>query len=256
MVPITIAMTATTTTAALRKGSIGGGRVAMSTKRSSPTNGASTMELSIALSTLNEDTMAEACALLLNDSDDQSYIRLESILTKCQESHKIIQEHSLNVTVASASASASRSAVVLPHGSTAKALLPSVRRAGLSVSAVATRPLVKHTAMPPPRQMRTGTDRRARPPLVQQGSDSSLASGDSATVLPKKPRLENAAPPPEALSFLQALNAQKDKDSLSPTKSQKILLKPKPIPMQGMVALQQQQQQQQQLQLPKRSSRR
>ena len=76
------------------------------------------MELTVALSTLNKETMAEACALLLNDSNDQSYICLESILTKCQKAHKIIQEHSLNVTVASASVSGS-----MTRG-TARALLP------------------------------------------------------------------------------------------------------------------------------------
>jgi hypothetical protein len=210
------------------------------------------MELTVALSTLNEETMTEACALLLNDSDDQSYIRLESILTKCQEAHTIIQEHSLNVTVPSVSASGS-----MTRG-TARALLPPARRTGLSVSAGTIRPPVKLTGMPPPRQMRTGTDRRARPLLVQQGSDSSLASGDSTTLLHKKPRLENAAPPPEALSFLQALNSQKEKNSLSPTNSLRIQPKTKsismsmPMPMRGMVPSQQQQQQQQ----PKRSSRR
>ena len=242
------------TTTALRKGSIGGGRVALNVKRSSPTNGASTMELTVALSTLNEETMTEACALLLNDSDDQSYIRLESILTKCQEAHTIIQEHSLNVTVASVSSSVSASGS-MTRG-TARALLPPARRTGLSLSAGTIRPPVKLTGMPPPRQMRTGTDRRTRPPLVQQGSDSSLTSGESTTLLHKKPRLENAAPPPEALSFLQALNSQKEKNSLSPTNTQRIQPKPKsismsmPMPMRGMVASQQQQQQ------PKRSSRR
>ena len=65
------------------------------------------MELTVALSMFNEETMAEACALLLNNSDDQSYICLESILTKCQKAHEIIQELSLDVTVAFASVSGS-----------------------------------------------------------------------------------------------------------------------------------------------------
>jgi hypothetical protein len=180
-----------------RRGSLlAAGKIA--TKRSSPTAGSA--DLKAALATLNEDTMAEACALLLTDTEDEQHQhqhQLRAILAKCQEAHAIIQEHSTQTT-----------ATALP-------LLPLTR----GPAAPGVRQNAAAAMQPPRRTAKAGPDRRAAPPklLVRQGSDSSLASGGSAASSHKKPRLEQAGPPPEALSFLQALNARKDKDRTSPT---------------------------------------
>jgi hypothetical protein len=183
---------------------LAGGKIAM--KRSSPTSGSS--DLKAALATLNEDTMAEACALLMTDIEDDHH-KLMAILAKCQEANAIIQEHAIQI--------AAMPLFPLTRGSTPTAA-PSVRQNTTTAT----------TMMHPPRRtmMKAGTDRRAAAAaaaapvklLVRQESDSSITSaGSAASSHPKKPRLEKSAPPPEALSFLQALNPQKDKDLTTPT---------------------------------------
>ena len=232
---------------------VGGGAVGgrqqlqVAMKRSSPTSSinninnsninhsaaaADNFQLKQAMSIFNEDTMTEACALLLqddndhdHDNQDDNYNKLVAILGKCQQAYSIIQPH---VTTSTTTTHPSMMPFLMlqssKHDDTSSSVQP------------APAPLLplRRTQM----MMRTGTDRRtmaiAHPTPVthRQESDEQMMMMDNTTTtttsssfIQKKPRLGLPAvvmdksfnPPPEALSFLQALNSQTTTTKMAPT---------------------------------------
>lgn len=219
-------------------------------KRSSPTNGT---DLSVALQTFNEDTMVQACSLLLSERDYQEGAvdgesdcdALVSIFVKCKDAARIVEQQATFVPMK------------LPplHQTapppTSTTITPSARAAA---SAVRTLKAQGHlNSMNPPKRMslaqlaRTGARVKAsivppqRPLMKREPSDSSLTSMNSASSRSsaKKARVQSVVggitaeirsasvpPPPEALSFLQALNNQqtKEEDEIpSPTEESRAL---------------------------------
>lgn len=205
-------------------------------KRSSPTNGT---DLSLALQTFNEDTMVQACSLLLSERDYQEgavegesdYDALVTIFLKCKDASRIVEQQAAFMPMK------------LPplHQTapppTSATITPSARAAA---SAVRTLKAQGHlNSMNPPKRMslaqlaRTGTRVKTnlvpppRPLMKREPSDSSLTSMNSTSSRSsaKKARVQTVVggitaeiksasvpPPPEALSFLQALNNQQTKD--------------------------------------------
>lgn len=211
-------------------------------KRSSPTGSS---DLSLSLQTLDEDTMTQACSLLLSERDYQDdsgegpsdYDKLVTIFVKCRDAAISIERQ----------VSAMPSGMpALPIPSSASATTPSARLAAKKKAQS-----VLNT-MSPPRRMSLAQLARAgpgpagvgrgklapvggklapasRPTLKRETSDSSIASvasvasvgSTSSRPAAKKQRTQSThnqtfeqggrkatAPPPEALNFLQALNSQ------------------------------------------------
>jgi hypothetical protein len=218
-------------------------------KRNSPTNGT---DLSVALQTFNEETMVQACSLLLSERDYQEdaveeesdYAALVSIFVKCKDAARIVEQQATFLPMK------------LPPlyqsapPPTPAAITPSARAAA---SAARTLKAQGHlNSMNPPRRMslaqmaRTGARAKGtlvphqKPVMKRVPSDSSLTSMNSASSRSsaKKSRVqpvvgvtaaaiksESAVPPPEALQLLQALNnqqaKQEDDEIPSPTEESK-----------------------------------
>jgi hypothetical protein len=218
-----------------RSGSVSAPRLAM--KRNSPTSG---NDLSVAIQTLDEDTMIQACSLLLSERDYQDdvveeesdYSKLITLFVKCNDAGRVVERHAAQHAP---SGLPSLNASIPPP--TSATMTPSARAAAAAARSVKVQGQLN--SMKPPRRMpmaqmsRPGPGVAAsrmkgapsaplRPTLKRVPSDSSLASITSTSSnrsAAKKTRLltgaalpdtnsKGTAPPPEALNFLQALNNQ------------------------------------------------
>jgi hypothetical protein len=217
-----------------RGGIASGPRLAM--KQNSPTSG---NDLSAAIQTLDEDTMLQACSLLLSERDYQDdvveeesdYSKLIALFVKCNDAARVVERHAAQHTPSglpslNASIPPPTSATITPSARAAAAAARPVKAQGhlnsmnpprrMSAMAPMARPGVAAS------RMKGAPSANQRPTLKRVPSDSSLASITSTSSnrsAAKKARLlpgtalpdtnnKGTAPPPEALNFLQALNNQ------------------------------------------------
>jgi len=250
----------------VRKGSIGGGsngpRSEGVNKRASPN--LNDAEYSAAMAVLSEENMSAACALLLserdyesNQGDDSDQKKLLELFSKCQEACKVIEKRAPAVPMPmlqqqqqqQRGPTAAARSQAIPLKPKVKTMIPTRR------TALASRPSTKKTgplppshafAPPPARKMQRETSDSSF------ASTSSVGSGRSAKKARKSPPTLDSqvgggkakAPPPEARSFLAALNAQKgkqetgtskfeEKERPSPKKASPTKSKELPPPIQG-----------------------
>lgn len=205
----------------VRNGSIGGGgapRGEPNRKRASPTSSSNDPEYSAAVGVLNEQTMSEACALLLSDNPDNQgdYEQLLEILEKCKTACKVVEKHAPAVAMPMLPTQPQQRG---PHPASRTQALPSKPKAKTMVpprrTSMGVRPAAKkggalpgapsHPLFAPPSARK----------IHRETSDSSFASNSSSGSgrSTKKPRISpptSEAPPPSAMSFLAALNSQRN----------------------------------------------
>lgn len=233
----------------VRKGSVGGSSLGARgeaiSKRSSPVS-----DYSAAVAVLNEDNMTQACALLLSEKDYESnqmeeesdYQKLLKLFEQCQEASKIIEKRAPTSlpTLAQKQQQHQRGppiaarAQAVPLKPKVKAMVPP-RRTSMPSRATAKKagPPAHSFAPPPSRKLKRDTSNSS------SASTSSVGSGRSAKKSRLSPPTINnqdadggaVAPPPEAMSFLAALNSQGGK----PRKPQRLEeketpTKPKELP--------------------------
>ena len=215
----------------VRKVSIGGSTAASrgepTPKRLSPTNND---EYTAAVAVMNDATMTQACSLLLSERDFQSnqeedasdHSQLLDIFAKCEAACKVIQQRAPAVPMPTlqqsrgpAPAARAQAKALKPKVKTmlpprARTLLPSSR------PAMKTGPLPPASmSQPPVRKLQRETSDSS---FASVGSSGSARSAKKARLSP--PTLEAPAvaagkvqaPPPAAMSFLIALNAQQQQD--------------------------------------------
>lgn len=201
-----------------RKGSIGGsgGFRGEGIKRTSPTPDA---EYLAAVAILNEETMSDACALLLSENDSgDDYHKLLNIFTKCEAASKVVEKKAPSVLPTLPPQAPQRAPQIAPPRSQPISLKPKSKHVAPRRMSISARPPAKQP----------GHGKRSFPhpvsrTLNRETSDSSFtstASGGSARSS-KRARLSPtgedtggvaAKPPTAAMSFLAALNKQDKKD--------------------------------------------
>jgi hypothetical protein len=228
-----------------RNMSMRGGIVAtprLGMKRNSPTNAT---DFSLALQTLDEERMAQACSLLLSERDYQDdtvegesdYSKLLVIYDKCRDAALVVDKRTSMMNAGMPSLT------LLGPPPTSATMTPSDRAAANAARGLKAQGHL-NSMSPPQRRMSLAQIARngaaasgrvkvvggpTRPIMKRETSDASLASLDSKSgrTSAKKARVQPgapsegkkapsegkkaAAPPPEALNFLQALNNQQKK---------------------------------------------
>jgi hypothetical protein len=158
-----------------------------------------TAEYAEALRVLNDETMSQACALLLSERDYEEhdgksdYEELLALYGKCRNAAAVIKREAPAELLSVPTMPAPARAQAKPLGKATvatKNMIPSRRMARLPPPAKGKRPLLHH-----------------------EGSDSSMGASNTkkARISPPPPPREGSAPPPSALNFLAKLNKEKDK---------------------------------------------